>query len=65
MASNKRDLMADREITVAEAARKLGVTITYLYSLLWAGKLKARKVNRQWRISSDSLEARVKQRSTN
>lgn len=39
--------MADSEMSVSEAARKLGVALTYVYSLLWAGKLKARKVNRQ------------------
>jgi excisionase family DNA binding protein len=54
--------MAEREISVAEAARKLGVSLTYLYSLLWTGKLKARKVNRQWRISADAVAARLKAR---
>jgi excisionase family DNA binding protein len=54
--------MADREISVAEAARKLGMALTYVYSLVWAGKLKARKVNRQWRVSSDAVESRLKAR---
>lgn len=55
--------MADREISVAEAARQLGVALTYIYSLLWAGKLKARKVNRQWRISAEGVESRRKARA--
>ena len=54
--------MAEREITVAEAARRLGVALTYVYSLLWAGKLEARKVNRQWRISAEAVETRLKAR---
>jgi len=54
--------MAEREITVAEAARKLGMALTYVYSLVWSGKLKARKVNRQWRVSADAVESRLKAR---
>ena len=54
--------MADREITVAEAARRLNVTLHHLYSLLWAGRLNARKDKGQWRVSADAVEARKKER---
>jgi excisionase family DNA binding protein len=54
--------MADREISVAEAARKLRMALTYVYSLIWTGKLKGRKVNRQWRVSAEAVEARLKAR---
>jgi excisionase family DNA binding protein len=54
--------MPKQDISVSEAARRLGVSITYVYSLLWAGKLKARKVNREWRISADAVESRLKAR---
>jgi excisionase family DNA binding protein len=54
--------MADLEITVAEAARRLGMALTYVYSLVWTGKLKARKVNRQWRVSAQAVESRLKPR---
>ena len=54
--------MQEKEMTVSEAARKLGVSLPYVYSLVWAGKLKARKVNRGWRISSSAVEARLKAR---
>ena len=54
--------MEDCEISVAEAARKLGMALTYVYSLVWAGRLKARKVNRQWRVSADAVELRLKAR---
>jgi len=52
--------MTERGISVAEAARKLGVSIGYVYSLVWAGKLQGRKVNNQWRVSSSAVEARIK-----
>ena len=51
-----------KEITAIEAARRLGVGLGFLYSLVWTGKLRARKINRQWRVSVDSVEARLKQR---
>jgi len=54
--------MEDQEVSVAEAARRLGVALSYIYSLLWAGKLKGRKLNRQWRVSTSAVEARLKAR---
>jgi len=54
--------MADHEISVAEAARRLRVDLNYVYSLLWAGKLKACKIGGQWRISTEAIDARLKQR---
>lgn len=50
------------ELSAVEAARKLGVGLDYLYSLLWTGKLQGRKVNKQWRVPADAVEARLKQR---
>jgi excisionase family DNA binding protein len=54
--------MTDHEISIAEAARRLGMALTYVYSLVWTGKLKARKVNRQWRVSAEAVESRRKAR---
>lgn len=54
--------MAEREISVAEAARRLGVSIAYVYSLVWAGKLKARKVNQRWLVSTDAVTERINSR---
>jgi excisionase family DNA binding protein len=51
------------EISAIEAARRLGVGLDYLYSLLWTGKLEARKVNGRWRISIEALDQRLKRRS--
>lgn len=52
--------MGTKEITVAEAARRLNMALTYVYSLLWAGKLEGRKVGRQWRISSEAIKTRLR-----
>jgi excisionase family DNA binding protein len=54
--------MPEDKIDVAEAARMLGVTLNYLYSLLWAGRLKGQKIKGQWRISMDAIEARRKEK---
>ena len=51
------------EIGVAEASRRLGITMDHLYSLLWAAKLKAHKVDGKWRISVAAIEERLVRRS--
>jgi excisionase family DNA binding protein len=47
---------------VREAAKSLGVSIKFVYDLVWAGKLEAEKVGKTWRISADAVEARLKAR---
>jgi len=54
--------MAEKEISVAEAACRLNVALSYVYTLVWAGKLKAQKVNGTWQISAEAVEARRKGR---
>jgi excisionase family DNA binding protein len=51
-----------QELSAVESARRLGVGLDYLYSLLWTRKLEGRKVGRQWRIPVDAVEARLRQR---
>ena len=51
-----------QEMSAIEAARKLGIGLDYLYSLLWTSKLEGRKVGKQWRIPVSAVEARLKQR---
>jgi excisionase family DNA binding protein len=51
-----------QELSAVESARRLGVGLDYLYSLLWTGKLAGRKVGKQWRIPADAVEARLKAR---
>ena len=51
-----------QELSAIEAARRLGVGLDYLYSLLWTGKLEGRKVGKQWRIPARAVETRLKER---
>jgi excisionase family DNA binding protein len=50
------------ELSAIEAARKLGLGLDYLYSLLWTGKLRGRKLGKRWRIPAEAVDARMKQR---
>jgi excisionase family DNA binding protein len=52
----------EQELSAIEAARRLGVGLDYLYSLLWTGKLLGRKVGKRWRVPADAVEARLRQR---
>ena len=51
-----------QEISAIEAARRLGVGLDYLYSLLWTGKLQGHKVGNQWRIPADAVATRLRKR---
>lgn len=57
MRSNKQ-----KEISAVEGARRLGVGLDYLYSLLWTNKLEGRKVGKQWRIPESAIQARLSKR---
>jgi excisionase family DNA binding protein len=52
----------EKTIGIAEAARRLEVTLKYIYDLVYSGKLPAQKVGRTWRIPASAIEARLKQR---
>jgi len=52
----------NQEVSAIVAARKLGVGLDYLYSLLWTGKLPGRKVGKQWRIPAEAIDERLEQR---
>jgi len=51
-----------KTVGIAEAARKLNVTLKYIYDLVYSGRLPAEKVDRKWRISARAVEARLKLR---
>lgn len=53
----------EKELSAVEAARRLGVGLDYLYSLLWTGKLTGRKQGKRWHIPADAVEARLKGRA--
>lgn len=47
---------------VRDTAKVLGVSIKFVYDLIWAGKLEAEKVGKVWRVPAVAIEARLKQR---
>jgi excisionase family DNA binding protein len=55
---NKTD--SKDEVSAVEAARRLGVGLDYIYSLLWTGKLSGRKVGRVWRVPIQAINERRK-----
>ena len=50
------------EISPREAARRLGVRLDSIYSMLWTDRLAARKHEGRWLVSSQAVEARLKER---
>ncbi len=54
--------MNKQELTSIEAARRLGVGLQYVYSLLWTRKLAGRKVGQTWRISAEAVKKKLKER---
>ena len=53
---------AKKTVGIAEAARRLSVTLKYVYDLVYSGKLRAEKDGRTWRIRTSDVEARLKRR---
>lgn len=51
------------DLGVAEAAKKLGVTVGYVYVLIWSDRLPAKKVGRLWRINLDAVKKLAKARA--
>jgi len=50
------------EFSVAEAARKLGVGLQYTYTLIYSGRLRARRVQGRWLVSAEGVDERHKTR---
>ena len=49
-------------MTVRETAILLGIRIGSVYSLVWAGTLKAAKAEKEWIVDPESVEAYRAQR---
>jgi len=47
-------------IGTSDAARKLGIDLSYLYRLLWMGKLQGKKVDGKWQVSVAAIEQRLR-----
>ena len=54
--------MDAKHVTPRQAAKELGIRLDATYSLIWAGKLTARKLNGRWFVSPDSVQQRQKKR---
>lgn len=61
--SGKPSFSEDLEISAIEAARKLGVGLDYVYSLLWTGKLSGHKVGKRWSITAAAVDERLRRLS--
>ena len=51
-----------KTLSVREAAAELRVGVTQVYTLLWDGRLRAQKIDGQWRISKDSVQERLREK---
>jgi excisionase family DNA binding protein len=47
-------------ITPREAAHRLGICLDSVYSLVWAGKLPAKRVDGRWQISAQAVDERLR-----
>jgi excisionase family DNA binding protein len=52
-----------KEITVREAAQRLGCTLHHAYALVYANRLPSRKVENRWLIPLAAVERRIKLRA--
>jgi excisionase family DNA binding protein len=52
----------NKALTPREAARRLGIRLDSVYSLVWAGKLAGQKRDGRWQITASSIETRLKQK---
>ena len=48
------------DLAPREAAKRLGVRLDSVYSLIWAGKLEAHKLDGRWRVSADAVDERLR-----
>jgi excisionase family DNA binding protein len=51
-----------KDLAPKEAAQRLSVRLDSVYSLIWAGKLEAHKLDGRWRVSADAVDERLRAR---
>jgi len=56
----KREELAPRQV-----AQLLGLRLDGVYSLIWAGKLEAHKLDGRWRIPAQAVQDRLQARERN
>lgn len=57
---NKRTVIT---VSIREAASMLGVGLQQVYKLVWDGKLTSQKIDGQWCITKEAVQARLTQRA--
>ena len=51
--------MKNAYITPIEVAKKLGISVDYVYRLLWMKKLPGKKVDGKWLVLEQAVEERL------
>jgi excisionase family DNA binding protein len=59
-----RKQATEATLTAYEAARRLGTSAAYLYTLIYTGKLPAEKIAGAWRVPATAIDQRLKERET-
>jgi len=52
----------EKGLSPREAAQRLRIRLDSVYSLIWAGKLQAHKLDGRWRVSLEAVDVRLKER---
>lgn len=52
----------NRQLSVSEVARRLGISLDGVYRLLYSGKLAGSKIDGKWRIPVTTVDARLRKR---
>jgi excisionase family DNA binding protein len=52
------------DLTPRQAAIRLNVSLAYIYHLVWAGKLPAKRTGGRWLIEAGAVNLRLKARET-
>jgi excisionase family DNA binding protein len=47
------------ELSPRQVAQRLRIGLDSVYSLVWSGKLSARKVDGRWRVQASDVDARL------
>jgi excisionase family DNA binding protein len=50
--------MSEQNMSPREAANTLGISLCFVYQLLWSGKLAGRKEGKKWIIPVTAVEQR-------
>jgi excisionase family DNA binding protein len=51
-----------KDLSPREAAQLLRIRLDSVYALIWAGKVKAHKLDGRWRIPAESIKHRLDRR---